>query len=252
MLIRVIGPTIGQAPFNVAGVLANPRLEIYSGTNPNPVLVNDDWATQTAGQQQVQAIVQATQRAGAFALNQNSSDAVVLATLPPGPYTVQAKSPAANPNATGVVLIEVYDVTQGAAAGPKAANVSTRGTVGTGANILIAGFVVNGEVSRRMLIRGAGPTLAGFGVAGVLADPQLTLSAQATGQVIRTNDNWASGEDASIIASAASAAGAFPFANGSRDAAMIVMLPPGAYTAQLSGVGGTTGVGIVEVYDVDP
>ncbi|MEN9812972.1 MAG: hypothetical protein RL479_1658, partial [Verrucomicrobiota bacterium] len=105
--------------------------------------------------------------------------------------------------------------------------------------------------SRRMLIRGAGPTLANLGVPGVLADPVLTLSAQSTGQVLRTNDNWGTGDEAPIIASAASAAGAFPFPAGSRDAAMIVMLPPGAYTVQLAGVGGGTGVGIVEVYDVD-
>jgi len=165
---------------------------------------------------------------------------------------VQAKGPANAPNASGVVLIEVYDVTPNAASPGRAVNVSTRGTVGTGSNILIAGFVVNGGVSRRMLIRGAGPTLANLGVPGVLADPQLTLVDQSTGKTIATNDNWASGEDAAVIASAAGAAGAFPFASGSRDAAMIVMLPPGQYTAQLSGVNGGTGVGIVEVYDVDP
>jgi len=150
------------------------------------------------------------------------------------------------------VLIEVYDVTTGNTVGPKAANVSTRGQVGTGSNVLIAGFVVNGTVSRRMLIRGAGPTLTRLGVPGVLADPQITLVAQSSGITLRTNNDWASGDDAAIIASAASAAGAFPFANGSRDAAMIIMLPPGAYTVQLSGVNNTTGVGIVEVYDVDP
>ena len=252
MLIRVVGPTLSTAPFNITTALANPALEVYAGNNRNPVLTNDDWGTQAAGAAQVNAIQQAAQRAGAFALPGNSRDAAVLATLPPGPYTVQATVPVATPNASGVVLIEVYDVTQGGAAGPKAANVSTRGLVGTGPDQLIAGFVVTGSVSRRMLIRGAGPTLAALGVPGVLADPQLRLVAQATGRVIRSNDNWASGEDATIISSASSAAGAFPFGGNSRDAAMIVMLPPGAYTAQLSGVNNATGVGIVEVYDVDP
>ena len=165
---------------------------------------------------------------------------------------MQAKGPANNTAATGVVLIEVYDVTPGTAAGPRAANVSTRGQVGTGSNVLIAGFVVNGGVSRRMLIRGAGPTLAAFGVPGLLADPQISLADQVTGRVIRTNDNWSTGDDAGIIASAATASGAFPLANGSRDAAMIVMLAPGAYTVTLSGVNSGTGIGIVEVYDVDP
>ncbi len=253
MLIRVIGPTLTGAPFNLAGALPNPRLELYSGSNQTPVLVNDDWGQQTGGQQQVNALQQAVQRAGAFNFaGPNSADAAVLVTLPPGNYTVQAKSPANNPAATGIVLIEVYDVTQGTGAGPKAANVSTRGNVGTGANALIAGFVVNGAVSRRILIRGVGPTLAGFGVPGVLADPQITLTNQATGQVLATNDNWASGVEAPVIAQASVAAGAFPLANGSRDSAMIVMLPPGAYTVTLTGVNNGTGVGIVEVYDVDP
>ena len=103
-----------------------------------------------------------------------------------------------------------------------------------------------------IFIRGAGPTLGALGVPGVLADPQLRLVAQSTGEVLRSNDNWASGEDAQIISTAANAAGAFPFGANSRDSAMIVMLEPGAYTVQLTGVGNTTGVGIVEVYDVDP
>lgn len=252
MMIRVIGPTLGAAPFNVPGVLANPRLEVYTGNNPNPVLTNDDWGTQAGGNAQVNAIQQASQRVAAFPLPNNSQDAVVLATLPPGQYTVQAKGPANNPNASGVVLIEVYDVTPNLAAAGRAVNVSTRGSVGTGTNVLIAGFVVNGTVARRVLIRGVGPTLTNLGVPGVLADPQLTLVEQGTGRTLATNDNWATGEDAAFIAAAARSAGAFPLANGSRDAALLVMLPPGAYTAQLSGVGGSTGVGIVEVYDVDP
>ena len=253
MLIRVVGPTLGNAPFNVTGFLANPRLEVYSANNPNPVLTNDDWGSQAGGNAQVTALQQATNRAGAFAFSgANSNDAAVLATLPPGTYTVQAKGPANNPNASGVVLIEVYDVTQGGPAAPKASNVSTRGSVGTGGNILIAGFVISGEASRRMLIRGAGPTLAALRVPGVLADPQLTLIEQSSGRTIRTNDDWASGDDAGIIAQAAAGAGAFPFASDSKDAAMIVMLPPGAYTVQLRGANNGTGVGIVEVYDVDP
>jgi hypothetical protein len=252
MLVRVVGPTLSGAPFNVAGALADPGLELYAGNNRNPVLTNNDWGTQAAGAAQVTAIQQAAARAAAFALPVNSRDAAILATLPPGPYTVMATVPAATPNASGVVLIEVYDVTQGGPAGPKAANVSTRGLVGTGSNQLIAGFVISGAVSRRLLIRGAGPTLTSFGVPGVLADPQITLVGQATGTTLRSNDNWASGDDAAVIATAATAAGAFPLASNSRDAAMIIMLEPGAYTVQLSGVGNTTGVGIVEVYDIDP
>lgn len=252
MLIRVVGPTLSQ--LGVSGFLNNPRLELYNSTSPTPIQQNDNWASQTGGAIAVQAIQQATNRAGAFNLPNNSNDAVILATLTPGNYTVQAKGPVANPDASGVVLVEVYDVTLGAAAGPKAANVSTRGEVGTGGNILIAGFVVNGGVSRRMLIRGVGPTLRAFGLGpnAILTDPTLTLIEQSSGRTIATNDDWAAGEDAAIIASAATAAGAFPLANGSKDSALIVMLPPGAYTVQLRGVNNTTGIGIVEVYDVDP
>ncbi len=252
VLIRVVGPRLATAPFNVAGVLANPRLEVYRSGSATPVLENDDWGTQAGGAAQVTTVQQATNRAGAFPLPANSADAAVVATLPPGLYTVQAKGPANAPNASGVVLIEVYDVTQNANAPGRASNVSTRGAVGTGSNIIIAGFVVNGTASRRVLIRGVGPTLSSLGVPGVLADPQLTLVDQSTGATIRTNNDWATGEDAAVIAAASVAAGAFPLANGSRDAAMILMLPPGPYTVQLSGVNNGTGVGIVEVYDVDP
>ena len=254
MMIRVIGPSLAGEPFNVQGVLADPRLEVYVGGATTSSLTNDNWATQAGGAAQVTAIQQATTRAGAFALATNAADAVVLATLPPGSYTVQAKAASTSSNATGVVLIEVYDVTPSATAPGKAANVSTRGTVGTGGNILIAGFVVNGGVSRRMLIRGVGPTLTRFGLAAdtVLADPQLTLINQETGRTIATNDDWAAGDDAAAIAAASNAAGAFALTNGSKDAAMLVMLAPGTYTVQLSGVNNGQGVGIVEVYDVDP
>ena len=255
MLVRVVGPTLGAAPFNVSGTLADPRLEIYGANPSTPLVTNDNWGTQSANAAAnttaLQTLQQATTRAGAFALANNSQDAAVVATLAPGNYTVQAKGP--NANASGVVLLEVYDVTAGNG-GPKAANVSTRAQVGTGNNILIAGFVINGPVSRRVLIRGVGPTLRNFGLPAnqVLADPELTLVNQTTGATIKVNDDWASGDDAAFIASAASAAGAFPLANGSKDSAMLVMLPQGVYTVQLRGVGNTSGIGMVEVYDVDP
>ena len=258
MLIRVIGPSLNGPPLNlnVAGALNNPVLEVYNSAGV-PILTNDNWGNQSgnaaASATQVTAIQQATTRVGTFALAPNSQDAVVFATLPAGNYTVQAYG--ANPGASGVVLIEVYDATVAAttATSPRASNVATRGEVGTGANVLIAGFVINGTASRRMLLRGVGPTLTRFGLGqnAVLADPQLTLK-DAAGVTLRTNDDWSTGGDAAIIAAAAVSGGAFALANGSKDAAMIIMLPPGAYTVQLSGVGNTTGIGIVEVYDIDP
>ena len=258
MLIRVVGPALSGPPLNlnVAGVLNNPALEVFSAAGAR-ILTNDNWSSQSAtpaaNTTAVTALQQATSRVGTFALAPGSQDAAILATLPVGSYTVQATGP--NANSSGVVLIEVYDATPGnvAATSPRATNVATRGEVGTGTNVLIAGFVINGTTSRRILLRGVGPTLNRFGIGqnALLADPFLTLK-DAAGNTLRTNDNWASGDDAAVIAAAAVSGGAFALTNASRDAAMIVMLPPGAYTVQLSGVNNTTGIGIVEVYDVDP
>jgi hypothetical protein len=251
MLIRVVGPSLAALGVTT-GLLGNPRLEVYDAQG-RLLLQNDNWGTQTGGAAAVTAIDQATTRTGAFALNgPNSLDAAVLATLAPGSYTVEAKGPTAA--AAGIVLIEVYDASPTSlATNPKAMNVSTRGFAGTGANTLIAGFVINGAVSRRVLIRGVGPTLTRFGLpAGVvLADPQLELF-DTNGVSLRVNDDWASGDDAAVVAAAAVAGGAFPLNNGSKDAAMLLMLTPGSYTVHLTGVGNTTGVGLVEVYDVDP
>jgi len=257
VLIRVVGPGLAAQGIST-GFLPDPRLEVYgSASSSVPILSNDNWGTQTTNAATnataVTAIQQATTRIGAFALpNVNSLDAVVLATLSPGNYTVEAKGQAAN--STGIVLIEVYDVsTASTATTPKPINVSTRGSVGTGANAMVAGFVINGGVSRRMLIRGVGPTLANFGLpaAALLANPQLSLF-DSSSNVIKTNAGWTGGDDAAIIAAAAVSGGAFPLGNGSSDAAMLIMLAPGAYTVQLGGANNTTGLGLVEVYDVDP
>ncbi len=248
MLIRVVGPSL--ANLGITGFLPNPNLTVVNSAGV-ATLTNDNWGTQTGGATAVTAITQATTRVGAFALPANSLDAVVLATLNPGSYSVQASGAGTT---TGVAIIEVYDAST-ALTGPKAVNVSTRAAVGTGENILIAGFVVNGTVSRRVLIRGVGPTLANFGLpaATLLPNPQLKLL-DGSGKTLTSNDDWASGDDAAVIAAATTAAGAFPLVNGSRDSAILMMLAPGAYTAQLSGVGTTnnTGIGLIEVYDVDP
>ncbi|HUR59424.1 MAG TPA: Ig-like domain-containing protein, partial [Opitutaceae bacterium] len=125
-------------------------------------------------------------------------------------------------------------------------NLSTRGQVGTGGNILIAGFVVGGGAPKQVLIRAIGPSLAPFGVTGALADPQLEIF---NGTVrIASNDNWA-GDAATQTA--AGQAGAFPLALGSLDSVLLMTLPPGSYTAQVSGVAARTGVALVEIYDVD-
>jgi len=153
--------------------------------------------------------------------------------------------------AGGVALAEIYD----ASVNPNAdyqrlINLSTRGDVGTGENILIGGFIVTGNAPKKMLVRAIGPSLTAFGVAGALADPRLRVFTGAA--LIAENDNWSIvPADTAATVQAARDTGAFALANGSKDAALILTLAPGAYTAQVSGADGTgTGVALIEVYEV--
>jgi hypothetical protein len=132
---------------------------------------------------------------------------------------------------------------------PRLTNISTRAQVGTGANILIPGFTISGTGMETLLIRADGPTLTEFGVTGVLSVPTLSVF-DGSGTVIATNTGWGSNADPQLVAAAAVATGAFALAPGSTDCALIVTLPPGSYTAQVSGVGGTTGVALAEIYEM--
>ena len=116
--------------------------------------------------------------------------------------------------------------------------------------MLIAGFVVQGTAPKQLLIRGVGPALAQFGVTGALSDPQLALFQQGVAGTLQQNDNWSSAANATQIAAAASAVGAFALPPNSKDAALLVTLPPGAYSAQVSGVGNAAGVALVEIYEI--
>lgn len=128
-------------------------------------------------------------------------------------------------------------------------NISTRAQVGTGANILIPGFVITGSGTETLLIRADGPALTGFGVAGALAQPSLSVFNNA-GSAVATNTGWGTNSNPALITSTAASVGAFAFAPGSLDCALIASLPAGAYTVQVSGVGNTSGVGLAEVYEV--
>ena len=150
---------------------------------------------------------------------------------------------------TGVALAEIYDTNPGApfdSAGPRLVNASARAQVGTGSDLLIVGFVIGGETSKTILIRAVGPSLTALGVSNVLADPKLQLYSGSTRT--RENDNWST--DAVANAAAFSKVGAFPLALDSKDAALLVTLSPGAYTARVSDVNGSTGVALVELYEV--
>ena len=147
--------------------------------------------------------------------------------------------------ATGVALAEIYDASTGAFSrtAPRLVNVSARTQVGTGDSILIAGFAIGGSTPVRLLIRAVGPTLGAFGVGGVLADPKLEVLSGST--KIAENDNWLA-EDAATFG----AVGAFNLTSRSLDAALVTTLAPGTYTAQISGVRSTTGVALVEIYEL--
>lgn len=241
VLIRAVGPTLGT--LGVTGVVADPVLELFAGATSTTT--NDNWGTAA----NATTIAATAARVGAFTLPATSADAVILTTLAPGNYTAQVRGAGAS---TGVGIVEIYDASEGPAP-TKLINVATRGEVGTGGNILIAGFYVGGDQPKQVLIRAAGPGLTAFGVGNALADPRLQLFAGAT--MRSENDNWgtpigAGSADAAQIAAASAHVGAFAFAAGSRDAVLLVTLPPGAYSAQVSGAGTTTGIALVEVYEV--
>ncbi len=236
VLVRAVGP--GLSAFGVGGTLGDPRIDLYdASTPPRLVATNDNWTTTSVGGATTFPTV------GAFNLGNNSRDAALVANLPPGSYTAQVTG--VN-NATGIALVEVYDVT-GAA---RLMNLSTRAQVGTGSGILISGLALApGGGTRKILVRAAGPTLGSFGVAGTLANPAIAILDSANTQVA-ANDDWGTGNAAALTAAFAQA-GAFAFAANSRDAALIADLEPGKnYSIQVSGVGNTTGVALVEVYDL--
>jgi hypothetical protein len=237
VLIRVVGPTLNA--FGLTNALPASRLELFNGSTA--IASNTVWDAATNA-----ADVAATSiRAGAFALPPRSRDAALLLTLEPGAYTAIASG--VN-NASGIALVEVYDAAQNATAAQKVVNIASRGFAGTGENTLTAGFVVSGTVPKRLLLRGVGPALGTFGVSGVLPDPQLQL--YRGGTVIASNDNWSDRSDAALIQAAAASVGAFGFPAGSKDAALLINLMPGSYTIQVVGAGNTTGIGLVEVYEV--
>lgn len=228
LVMRAVGP--GLSAFNLTGV-ADPTLALVS--NGATIASNDNWNSSDGA---------AMTAAGAFPLTPGSKDAAVVASVSPGSYSAVVGAGAGS----GVALLEIYD---GDTASTSALiNTSTLAFVGTGASVLIPGLVISGSGTVKLLVRVAGPALAGFGVAGALADPQLTLFSGAA--TVATNDNWSSASNAAEIAAAATTAGAFAFANGSKDAALLVTLSAGAYTAIVSGVGNTTGTALVEIYVV--
>lgn len=232
VLIRAVGP--GLTPLGVGGALADPQLRVFRGETV--VATNDDWDAARIGD--------AFARVGAFALPPGSRDAVALLRLEAqAAYTVHVTGPSG-----GVVLFELYDADAPAARTARLLNVSVRGATGTGDDTLILGCVLAGAGDRSLLVRGAGPALAAFGVAGALADPRLAVF-DGAGRLRETNDDWGTQPFPAAFAHARESAGAFAFAAGSRDAATLARFPSGAYTVHVAGSAATaTGEALAELY----
>jgi hypothetical protein len=235
LLVRAIGP--GLAAFGLDDALADPRLEVIGAAT---VGANDDWGAEAG----LATVFDAT---GAFALGSGSRDAALYRpALPARPYSVVV---AANGPPAGAVLAELFDATPGPAfpaSTPRLVNVSVLQPIPAG-SILTAGFVLGGNTARTVLVRAMGPSLTPFGLEAsqVLGDPRLTLFDGASRR-IAANDNW--GGDPQLAA-AGEAVGAFrPLAADTTDAMLLLTLPPGSYTAQVSGPG--AGTALVEVYEV--
>lgn len=232
VLVRAIGPTLGL--FGVSDALAATRLRLYDAAG-RVIAENEGWGGAAD-------VGLAFARTGAFPLAVGSADSAALVTLVPGNYTMEAVDARGT---GGVALAEIYDADTGA--GSRLVNVSGRGAAGAGGAALISGFVLSGDAPSRVLLRGVGPGLARFGAAGVLADPALVLFS-SDGRELGSNDNWVS--SVPQISSAAAGAGAFALEPGSKDAAVLATLPPGAYTIQVKAGTSATGAALLEIYEV--
>jgi sugar lactone lactonase YvrE len=233
VVIRGLGPTLGQPPFNLPNVLADPTLDLHDSNGS--IATNDNWKDTQ------QAAIQATGLAPP-----NDSESAILITLQPGDYTAIL---AGKNGTTGVGLVEVYDINAGVFA--ELTNVSTRGFVGSGQSVMIGGFISGatsfsmgggGNGSTQVVVRGLGPTLTQFGVSGALADPVVTL-VDGNGNAVKTNDNWKNTQQTAIQAT-----GLAP--PNDLESAMVVTVAAGNYTAILSGKNGGTGIGLIEVYNI--
>ena len=241
VVIRAIGPELTR--YGVPNALNNPTLELHNRTGAL-IASNDNWQTTIIGgiitANQVQEI-----RASGYAPG-DGRESAIIADLPAGNYTAIVRG--VN-NLTGVALVEVYDLSPGTHS--KLDNISTRSFVQTGNNVMIGGFIVQGTQPKRVIIRAIGPELTQYGVPNVLANPTLELH-DGRGALIASNDNWMTTIIGGIITAnqvqQIVSSGHAPM--DARESAIIASLPSGNYTAIVRGVNNTTGVALVEVYDL--
>jgi hypothetical protein len=226
VILRGTGPSLAINGQPVPGRMADPFLELHDGSGAT-IATNDDWVNSAQKQQIIDTGLQPP----------NDKESALLATLDPGAYTAVLKSAT---TAGGIGLVELYDLAQSTPA--NAVNVSTRGLVQTGNDVMIGGFIVGGSQSRTVVARAIGPSLAGPNVSNPLADPVLELH-NGNGTTIATNDNWRTTQEQQIRDS-----GLAP--QNDKESAILTTLTPGAYTGIVSGASGGTGVAVVEVYQL--
>jgi hypothetical protein len=225
VLIRAIGPSL--VDFGVPNPLADPVLELH-GPAGFFTITNNDWRETQAAEILATGIPPASELESAIA-----------ATLVPGSYTAIVRG---NGNTSGIALVEVYDLNE--AADSKLANLSTRAFVSTGNDLVIAGFMLgHNSGNGKVVVRGIGPSLAAAGVSNALPDPTLELR-DTNGALILANNDW---QDNPASAAYLTGAGLAP--TSPRESALAATLPPGLYTALLTGRNNGTGIGVVEVYD---
>jgi hypothetical protein len=244
LIIRAIGPELGPPPYNIPNELANTTLELHDRTGAL-IASNDDWQHTILGGVIIRNQAGDIQNSGHAPADGRES--AIIADLAPGNYTAIVRG---INDTTGVALAEVYDLSNDASS--ILGNISTRSFVQTDNSVMIGGFIVQGTGTKRVIIRAIGPELSQFGVPDPLANPSLELH-NATGALIGSNDDWQQTIIGGVITHSQVAdiqnSGHAP-ANPS-ESAIIAELPPGNYTAIVGGVNNTTGVALVEVYDLD-
>ncbi|XOV86270.1 MAG: S8 family serine peptidase [Pseudomonadota bacterium] len=224
VVIRARGPSLRDA--GVTGSLADPEMTLFSGATV--IDSNDSWETHPGVH-----LIPDDLRPTAY-----TSEAVIATTLSPGAYTAIVGG---KDGSTGIGLVEIFEV--GDTGGTRLQNIATRGFVDTGDGVLIGGLVIAGTEPKKVVIRAKGPSLAGQGVSGTLANPRLAIFSGAS--VIKTNDDWDSEDNTDKEKIPVDLR-----PTNSLEATVYLELPPGPYTAIVDGSGGGTGVGIVEVFEV--
>jgi uncharacterized delta-60 repeat protein len=222
VIVRAIGPSL-----TVPGALADPVVEVH-GSAGELLATNDNWRDAATRQQIIDSGLAPT----------NDLESALWGILNPGAYTVVVRG---KNDTTGIGLFEVYDLDQ--TVDSKLANISTRGFVGTGDNVMIGGTIIIGIDPARVLLRAIGPSLTNFGVPNALQDPTLELR-DGNGTLMASNDNWRTDQEAEIIATG------IPPSNN-LESAIVRDLAPGNYTAIVHGVNGTTGIAVVEAFGLN-